>query len=56
MVSGGPGGLNFHEISLTIFVVNHKEPKIMKRIENPRPPGPQTNQVLLELLQDLSCR
>lgn len=40
---GGPGGLNF-EISPTIFfVVNHKEPKIMKRIENPRPPGLQTN-------------
>ena len=39
-----------------LFVVNHKEPKIMKRIENPKPPGPQTNQVLLEQLQHLSCR
>ena len=53
---GGARWLKFWDISDHFFVVNHKEPKIMKGIENPRPPGPQTNQVLLELLQDLSCR
>ena len=34
------------------FVMNHKEPQIMKRIEHPGPPGPQTaNEVLREQLQ-----